>query len=303
MHAYSTIKNLNALRLCSKVFPLKHKLSFLIKKYLNDGSGLAIRYYNNWHVCTVVNAMNRSTIEEVILEGTASQPELALIKKMRNALPDKMVMIDVGGNIGTFLGQFVDKCDTIFAFEPIPRLNQVIKESIEYNKDKKVKLIAKAVGDAPSVVKMFDNNNSSIVSEGGQEAVLEIEVITLDSELTELKRIDFIKIDVEGYELNVLNGAKKIIEKHRPAILVEVHPVYLANYNQHHTDVISFFEKNNYKITYYSFLEEWRMPRWKRIISRWGGNKGVHFAGKQDFLNDVDKEPKLTSYHFYCEPL
>lgn len=303
MPEYIAIKNLQLLRIISRVFPLKHKLAFLIKNYLKEGTDLAIRYYKDWYICTTVNDLNRSTIEEVILGGTSSQPEIALIKQLRRELPDKMMFIDVGGNIGTFLCQFEDKCDNIFVFEPIPRLNNVIKESIEYNKGNKVKLIAKAVGDSPSIVKMLDNNNSSIVNENNTEAVLEINVTTLDIEFATISHIDFVKIDVEGYEVNVLNGAKKIIEKHQPAILVEVHPVFLENYKQHHTDVIEFFEKNNYKIRYYSFLEEWRMPRWKRIISRWSGNKGVQFASKQDFLNDIYKEPRLTAYHFYCEPI
>ena len=182
MNSYTTIKNLKLIRVISRIFPLKHKLNFLIKGYLQHDSDLAIGYYKNEFICTTVNAENRSTVEDVILRGPDGQPEAALIKKIKKSLPDDMVFADVGGNIGTFLWQFTDKCRNIFVFEPIPRLNNVIKKSIEYNKDKKVQLIAKAVGDVPGSVKMLDNNNSSVVSGNNVPAALEIPVTTVDNE-------------------------------------------------------------------------------------------------------------------------
>ena len=107
---------------------------------------------------------------------------------------------------------------------------------------------------------------------------------------------------MEGYELRVLNGAKQVINKYRPSLLVEVHPVYLENYGQHHTDVIDYLEKHQYNIRYFSFLDELRKSRVKRIFSRWNGNQGVEFDSKEDFLKDIYKEPRLGTYHFYCEP-
>ncbi|CAN5895042.1 hypothetical protein BH11BAC4_BH11BAC4_01090 [soil metagenome] len=302
MAQYRTIKNLPALRFISRVFPLKHKLNFLVKKYLETGSELAINYDNGQSICITVNDNNRSTVEDVILRGVDGQPEALLVKRLKKELPSNMNFIDVGGNIGTFLWQFTNKCAEAYVFEPIPKLNNVIARSIEYNKDHKVKLIAKAAGDEPTVVKMLDNNNSSIVSGNVAEDVIDIPVTTLDIEFASINKVDFIKIDVEGYEVSVLNGAVKLIDKHRPVMLIEVHPIYLANYNQSQLDVIDFLEAHKYKIRYYSFLEELRMPKWKRILSRWQGNKGIEFATKDDFIKDINKEPRITSYHFYCEP-
>jgi len=302
MAQYRTISNLPALRFIRRIFPLKHKLNFLVKKYLEAGSELAISYYKGNSICLTVNDNNRSTVEDVILRGVEGQPEALLVKKLRTSLPSNMKFIDVGGNIGTFFWQFTDKCTEVYVFEPIPKLNNVIARSISYNNDKKVKLIAKAVGDQPAVVKMLDNNNSNIVSGSVAEDMIDIPVTTLDIEFASCNKVDFIKIDVEGYEVSVLNGAVKLIDRHRPVMLVEVHPIYLANYNQSHLDVINFLEAHHYKIRYYSFLEELRMPRWKRILSRWQGNKGIEFATKEHFIADINKEPRITSYHFYCEP-
>jgi len=302
MMQYIKVKNIKLLRFISKVFPLKHKLHFLIKGYLKPGTPLAIGYYKDLSICTTVNEENQSTVEDIILRGPDGQPEAALLRKLRNTLPDDMVFVDVGGNVGTFLWQFTDKCKEVFVFEPIPRLNNVIKSSIEYNHDTKVRLIGKAVGDQPGKVQMLDNNNSSVVGTDNKSPILDITVTTLDEELSRLNKIDFIKIDVEGYELRVLNGAKKVINQHRPVMLVELHPMYIENYGQHHTGVIEYLEALRYKISYFSFLEEERMHRIERIFSRWNGNQGVAFDSKEDFLKDIYKEPRLGTYHLYCEP-
>src|SRR5690606_5486658 len=105
----------------------------------------------------------------------------------------------------------------------------------------KITLIKKAIGDTPGEVQMLDNNNSSVVDGAASEEKIDIEVSTLDTELRNMHAIDFIKNDVEGYEMHVLKGAAEIIKKHRPVFLVEVHPGYLQNYGMDHSSVIAFF--------------------------------------------------------------
>ena len=302
MTQYKTIKNLQLLRSINTLLPLKHKLKFLIRKYLISDTNLAIRYYKSEYICTTLNDINRSTIVDIILMGAHGQPEHALINTIKNKLPGNAVFIDVGGNIGTFLWQFVEKCDQVFVFEPVPRLNAVIKNSIQYNNDKKIVVISKAVGEEPGTIQMLDNNNSNIVNSNSAKNVIDVQVTTLDNELQSLPKIDFIKIDVEGYEMHVLNGAKKILDKHHPLLLVEVHPGFLKNYGKQHSGIIRFLEDKNYHIRYFSFLGEQRISRVRRIFSRWSGNKGIEFSTKEAFFEDVAKEPYLSSYHFYCEP-
>ena len=295
------IKNLSLVRFISKVLPLKRKLNFLIKNYLRENLDVAIPYYKAWDICITVTDLNRSTVEKLILEGINSQPEIALIKLLRKKLPGNMVFVDVGGNIGTFLCQFLDKCERVIVFEPMPALAHVIRRSIEFNKDHKIFLIDKAAGDKDGKVLMQDNNNSRVTTTEYPGDIVEIEITTLDKELALLQKVDFIKIDVEGYEIHVLNGAKELIKKFRPVLLIEVHPMYLEHYNEPVSDIMTFLEENNYDIKYFSFMEEIRMSRVKRLLSRWKGNKGVQFS-KEDFLKDIPKQPRLASYHFYCEP-
>ena len=302
MNRTIAVKNIKLVRRISRIFPLKRKLNFLIKNYLKQNLDIAIRYFNNWDICIVVDNSNRSTVEKLILEGVNSQPEITLIKILRKRLPGNMILVDVGGNIGTFLCQFLDKCDKVIVFEPMLPLAHVIKRSIEFNRDKKITLIEKAVGDKEGKVLMQDNNNSRVTDIKYPGSIVETEIVTLDEELAYLPKIDFIKIDVEGYEMHVLNGARKLIKQFRPVLLIEVHPMYLEHYNEPVSDIITFLEEHNYNIRYYSFMEEIRMTRANRLLSRWKGNKGILFQNKEAFYKDIPKQPRVASYHFYCEP-
>ncbi len=301
---YTSIRNLALIRNIAVIFPLKRKLNFLISRYLKNENRLKIPFAKNWDIYINVSENNHSTISNLILEGSNSQPEGKLLKRLHTELPDNMTLVDVGGNIGSFFCQFINKCSKVYVFEPIPRLYKVIQESIKLNHCQTATLITKAVGDIPGHVKMLDNNNSNVVADvASAEEIIDINVTTLDIELENLQSIDLLKIDVEGYELHVLQGAHKIINQHKPFMLIEVHPGFLQNYHKSHTDIIAFVEEHNYSIEYFSFLAEERDPKWKRILHRWYGNNGLIFSDKKSFLKDVDLDPKLMSYHLFCKPL
>ena len=281
---YSKVKSMAVLRLLHHVLPVKHKLDFLIKNYLHFSGLLAIKYFKNFYICTNVTDLNRRTISELILEGQASQPELHLIKQLQQQLPNDLSFVDVGGNVGTFMWQFADKCSDVTIFEPVPRLNRVIEDSIAYNGVKKVKLIKKALGDHVDVLTMLDNNNSNIVYDTNEQDTVTVPVSTLDIELKDRQRIDFIKIDVEGFELKVLNGGIETIKKHDPLLLIELHPTFILQYGDKFMDVIELIELLKYDITYYSYTEERRMLAAMRIVNRWSGNPGKVYHSKASIL-------------------
>lgn len=296
-----TIHNISFLRAIAQILPLKKKLHFLASKQLYATQKLVIPYTNNYSIITPVNNGNRGTISELIFEGVKSQPEYTLISYLQGHLADNIVMIDIGGNIGSFTCQFLSKASMVYIFEPIPRLYQVIQDSLEYNKIKNVQLIKKALGNTETNVTMFDNNNSSIVVTTGGDPTIQIKVTTLDNELGDLKKVDFVKVDVEGFEMHVLQGSEQLISKFHPTILLELHPLFIESYGYTIYNVIDWLEQHNYKIKYFSFLEENRQNKVQRIINRWKKNPGILFEDKDQFLQDVAKKPPLTSYHLLCE--
>jgi hypothetical protein len=128
--------------------------------------------------------------------------------------------IDVGANIGFysfFLLNKIVKNQLLYIFEPKKKLNSlIIKNCSPFSN---FKIINKKVGRK--------KNN-----------------ITLDSVIK--KRVDFIKIDVDGKELDVLKGAKKIIDKYKPKILVEIAEDSFLLHKIHYKDVVNFLINKRY---------------------------------------------------------
>lgn len=131
------------------------------------------------------------------------------------------VVVDVGANIGYYTLLLAKEVKKIYAFEPDEEVFQILKKNVEENKLKNVVLINKAVGDKNEKVKIEknkDNFGDSRISDKGEL----VECVKLDEVIKE--RVDLIKVDVQGWEPAVIEGAKNIIEKDSPILFLEYTP-------------------------------------------------------------------------------
>jgi FkbM family methyltransferase len=133
--------------------------------------------------------------------------------------------IDVGANYGIY-SYFLSKYSAgVVAFEPVPEYASFIRSALPA-----VRVVESAVSDragdailwipvqpteTDSPTLEFDDTLGNTTMRGRA-----VRLVTLDS-FDDLRPVGFIKIDVEGHELSVLNGALGIIERDRPTILVE----------------------------------------------------------------------------------
>lgn len=295
------ITRINTYRLLARVLPLKYKLNFLINSYIKGRETVVIPYYKKFKICIRPNSSNQWTISDLIFEGARYLPEFSLIKRIKKELPKNFTYVDVGSNIGTTIWLFAGEAKTIFGYEPIPHLHATIRDSIAFNKVSNITLVNKAIGNAEGFINMLNSDNSNVVADDHKDSVRS-SISTLDIELKQEQKIDLIKIDVEGFELKVLEGAIQIIERHKPKLLVELHPGFIGNYGGDITSVIELIEKLGYSIDYYSFLHDLRASRLRRFLNRFLINSGKMFLDKEDFFLDVEKKPELSTYHIYCEP-
>lgn len=161
------------------------------------------------------------------------EPELRILK---NIISKNDFTIDVGSNIGVFtknLADLVGKEGLVIGIEPIPLTYEVLKSNIKYFGYKNVKLFNYAVSDRNGIVTMTipssefgtDNFYEARITSARESSgkTLQIDSITLDS-LTEKidGKFSFVKIDVEGHELNCIKGAKNLLTKNKPILLIEV---------------------------------------------------------------------------------
>jgi FkbM family methyltransferase len=142
---------------------------------------------------------------------------------------DTPVFYDVGGNKGDYTLMLKESFPNsiITTFEPNPNTFQLLQTNIGDNS----KLINKGVGENKGELELFfDVNNTTSVQASSNPEILKqiakttnltsvkIDVITLDDYVKE-PQIDLLKIDVEGFELEVLKGAKKLIENNKIKII------------------------------------------------------------------------------------
>ena len=138
------------------------------------------------------------------------------------------IAIDCGAHVGLWSKDLLNLFDKVYCFEPNIECFECLKINIK--NDNKI-LINKGLGKEKSIQKLHvpislgNSGNSQIVKnnyliKNKLDKIVDIEIVTLDQ--FELKKIDFIKIDVENFGFDVLRGAKKTLKKCNPVICLEL---------------------------------------------------------------------------------
>lgn len=156
--------------------------------------------------------------------GDYSEDEVCMFQKL---LTEDDTCIEVGANIGALTVPMAKVCKKVYAIEPQTQNYDLLKFNVERNElQDKVRLINAAVGDTndsikvPTLLELNHRNFGAVeVGEGSEYARL----YTLDRLclIHTFPKIKLIKIDVEGYERKVLEGAEDLIARDRPLLYVE----------------------------------------------------------------------------------
>lgn len=161
--------------------------------------------------------------------GTYQKHKLDLAMK-RVPLDRRRVAVDIGAHVGLWSVWLIRLFERVEAFEPVPLHAKLFTMNVpgKVDPDETVGnywLHQVALGDREGTVGInvpSHTTGNATVAEGGNEraaTVTDVKMITLDS--LNLPIVDFIKIDVEGYELQVLRGAAETIKRCRPYLVVE----------------------------------------------------------------------------------
>lgn len=171
-----------------------------------------------------VDPLFDKNIENVIYERGVY--ELGTVSLIQRLLKEGDVFIDVGANIG-FLSMAaaatVGKKGEVLAFEPVPSTYRILAANKELNSMSQLQTFQIGVGSKSEIVSIqteeLNRGGASILNNTGGEEI-EIEVKKLD-ELIASGPISLIKVDVEGYEFEVLKGAEELIKRDQPALIIE----------------------------------------------------------------------------------
>jgi FkbM family methyltransferase len=165
--------------------------------------------------------------------------------EVKSYLREGMTFVDVGANVGYYTllaASLVGSRGRVFAFEPSAYAFGRLEETIRKNKLKQVQAIQAGLGETNGESQLFvshrkGNHTPSMVPNAGGSPVA-VPLLRLDDYLAEHKvdHVDFMKIDVEGFEPNVIRGARKYLERGKiHAILCEFNAHWLtANKSSSH---------------------------------------------------------------------
>lgn len=160
---------------------------------------------------------------------------------LKSTVQSGWTCFDVGANIG-LTSIFMASSATnvkVFAFEPSPVTLRYLSANAA-NAGNEIKVIPLAVGDKKGNVDFTElpgfGAGSHILAAGGKHpgmqdaSTISVPVITLDEWCCDnaIERLDLLKIDVEGYEINVLRGAKETLRRFRPLVILEFNSWFMV---------------------------------------------------------------------------
>ena len=150
--------------------------------------------------------------------------ELRALERAAKYIPQGGVVIDAGGYIGNHAIYFAKVCHAskVYSFEPQHRVAEILERNIELNKANQTVVFRHcALGAKKGAVRVHSRLAGTAAATAFEYSTDgNVECVTIDS--LNLAQVDFIKIDVEGMEADVLIGARRTINAFNPPIWVEV---------------------------------------------------------------------------------
>jgi FkbM family methyltransferase len=176
---------------------------------------------------------------------------------------DEKVAIDVGANIGNHTLYFANYFNKVIAIEPQANNFELLKINKLLSLNKNIELLNIGISDIKDTMQIImpdisNSGSTKLIEKNIKSKISElVKVDTLDNIIKE-NNIALIKIDVEGMELKVLNGAKEVIEKNQPFILFEHEK---SNFINEQSDLLVILKK----LKYNNFIIYKKFPSFPRF--------------------------------------
>jgi len=197
-------------------------------------------------------------------------------REVKNIITKGMNILEVGANIGYYAlleTSLAGKDGHLYAMEPSPYNFDLLTKNLELNGLKNYDLYKIAAGSQEGKAKFLLSGRSNLSTFIEREDLtgeeVDVDVIKLDNFLND-KKVDFIRMDVEGYELEILKGAEVALSTgNKPKyFFIEVHSELLHKKNSSAREVLEFLGKYGYDI-HKSF---------------WRGSSKVFVSSKKEML-------------------
>jgi FkbM family methyltransferase len=223
---------------------LKYFYYFLLATFVRANFNIKNEKFKKLYSFNPAIFFNDTLSNEIMIDGVFEKEELNLISNVI----DKKIFIDIGANIGNHSLYFKDSFKEIYSFEPHPKTYKLLKFNTEDFSN--IKIFNFGLSDEKKIIKVSFEATQNVGGESfkkdqkqGQEVFFE----RFDDLYNFENSISFIKIDVEGNELDVLKSMKKNLKNNSPIISLEFDMSEFNNNNE----IISFLRELGYKKFYF----------------------------------------------------
>ncbi len=206
-----------------------------------------------------------------------------VVKNQFFSLSENSIVFDIGANFGTMTLPYAKSVPKgmVYAFEPTHYALSKLKKNIKLNSalEKRIKVVnmfASRKTELKPKIKAFSSwkvdvkkdKNIHPIHWGSEKSTNGVASTSLDEfcSKNKIQRIDFIKIDTDGHEPEVLEGAKKIIAKFRPTIIFEAGEYPLREKGITSRFYLDFFEKLHYSLFDIQHKEKITMKNYRSLI-------------------------------------
>jgi FkbM family methyltransferase len=208
-------------------------------------------------VDTLIMALPAEEVRLTSLLTFCGTLEQGLTMLFKNVVRERMTVIDVGTNVGTYTliaASQVGSGGAVWGFEPTPRSFDICKLNLELNNlQGRARIIRAAVSDRAGRAKLrlFDiaGDNTLFGAYDDDRDAVEVETVTLDECIAPGTRVDVVKIDASGAEPLILRGMRRVIEDN-PGIRIFVHfaPQHLERAGVEPGDFVEEIERMGFQI-------------------------------------------------------
>ena len=230
------------------------QLNYLVRSYLRwcpitDGKSLLLKLTKDWITPQDPIAVfetkygfqlkaNLANPEHQYLYFYGTHDERYIITKLLRIIEPGDICWDIGANIGFYtclLASQVGDTGAVVAFEPAARTCGYLHENVSLNRFTNVTVVNKGVGDKVEQRHLYYSEaglaegTASLKYTDRRTTSERVTLDTIDNIFRELSAPDFVKIDVEGYQLEVLKGGEYYLKTHAPLLMAELKDVGETN--------------------------------------------------------------------------
>lgn len=215
-----------------QVYPFIARLRFILSSFVKNKQTIKLKNFE-----LKINLIDHPSR---ILYSYLDNYEIETILLCKNILKKGDIVIDIGANVGYFsaiFNQSVGEKGVVHSFEPNPEVSELLQENLENFSSSRVhKLFVSSIDEE------IRYTSPNLMADRKL-----INTVSINNFLNE-KKVDLIKIDIDGLDFYALKGCSKYLENvHKPNIIIEIGENSEREHNIHYNEIFNYLEDLSYK--------------------------------------------------------